>query len=141
MYMLRVSFVAHGHKNIVGKHNSTLELTTENQLTRRGTCIVGVDAELALSDLSSDIKSAVKSSETVIELRMTVEGHTETVIGHGAQGLTYDDSTSMVARTSNYQCDRTLMVSANKAASNLNRAFITKLQNPNSLLRCVLTFK
>ncbi|MFO7837304.1 MAG: DUF371 domain-containing protein [Candidatus Thorarchaeota archaeon] len=139
--MPKVSFIAHGHRNIVGKHKTTLELTTEEKLTPRGTCIVGVRGELALTDLSSEIISLVKSEDTVIELKMTVQGYTETVTGHGAKGLTYSDDTSMVARTSTYQCGRTLMIRADKAASDLNRPFIDALQKPSSILECILTFK
>lgn len=139
--MLKASFIAQGHKNVIGEHDTTLELTTEDSLTRRGTCIIGVSTNLALADLSPEIKQAAMSEVTIIELEMTVKGFTEIVTGTGAKGLSYSDNTSMVVRTSTYQCGRTLMIQADKAASDLNRSFIEALQDSSSILQCDLTFR
>lgn len=138
--MRQVSFIAYGHKNVVADHKTTLELTSQDFLTTQGTCIIGVRAGLTLKALDNDIKELVRSADTAIRLRLTAEGLTDEVVGHGSPGLTYEDSTSMVARTSNFECGRTIMVGADKAASDIRRDLIERLRQPQTQLRCELTF-
>jgi hypothetical protein len=138
--MRRVRFNAFGHQNVIGEHESTVELTSEDFLTSQGTCIVGVRAGLTLNELDSEIKQLASSESTEIKLRMTVDELTEEVTGTGGSGLTYSDSTSMVARTSSYECGRTLMINADKAASDLNRDFVKKLKDNSIVIDCDLIF-
>ncbi len=138
--MQRVQFKAYGHENIVGKHKTTVELTTEKHLTKQGSCIVGVCADIALSDLGSEIKRLASKSSTKITLKMSVEGYSEEVSGTGSPGLQYLDSTSMVARKSSYECGRTVMVNADKAASDLSREFVKRLRRPDAVIDCELVF-
>ncbi|MFW9798031.1 MAG: DUF371 domain-containing protein [Candidatus Thorarchaeota archaeon] len=138
--MQRVQFKAYGHENIIGEHRTTVELTSEDHLTKRGTCIVGIRAGITLDQLDSTIKQLAMSPDTQITLRMTVSGLTEEVTGTGSHGLTYTDSTSMVARTSTYECERTLMVNADKAASDLSREFIDRLKTDGVPIECELLF-
>lgn len=138
MHLIR--FKAYGHENIVGEHKTTVEITTENYLTKQGTCIVGVQATLKLPDLSSDIRELVTRDTTKIDLLMKVAGIQEQVTGTGGKNLTYSDSTSMVARTSSFQCGRTLMINADKAASDLNREFVNLLAKDGREMNCELQF-
>lgn len=138
--MQRVEFRAFGHQNIIGKHSTTLEITSERNLTKQGTCIVGVNATATLNKLDKSLKALAMLNTTRIVLRMTTDGLTEEVSGWGGPGLTYSDSTSMVARTSSYECDRTLMVRADKAASDLNRSFVERLKSPGTTLHCEVSF-
>jgi hypothetical protein len=135
-----VRFKAYGHENVIGDHRTTVEITTEDFLTKQGTCIIGVQSTLKLSDLSSKIRELVTLDSTRIVLVMKIAGITEQVTGTGGQGLTYLDSTSMVARTSSFQCGRTLMINADKAASDLSRKFISFLTEPGVELNCELQF-
>ena len=138
--MHRVDFVAYGHENIIGKHKTTVEITSENTLTLQGTCIIGVKMDQKLCDLSNDIKRMARSEHTRIHLRMKVNDESEEVVGYGSPGLTYESSVSMVARTSSYECGRTLMVKADKATSDLNRQFIAELSEPDIQIDCELVF-
>ena len=79
--MRRVQFKAFGHQNVIGEHKSTVELTSEEHLTRQGTCIIGVGASMTLNKLDSEIKELAKSEATKIILRMNVEGVVEEVLG------------------------------------------------------------
>ncbi|MCK5388859.1 MAG: DUF371 domain-containing protein, partial [Candidatus Thorarchaeota archaeon] len=45
-----VRFKAYGHENVIGEHKTTVEITTEDYLTKQGTCIVGMEANQKLSD-------------------------------------------------------------------------------------------
>ena len=138
--MQRVQFKAYGHENVIGEHRTTVELTSEDYLTKQGTCIVGVRAEISLSQMDSKIKELALQPNTRIVLRMHVEGLTEEVIGTGSPGLTYTDSTSMVARTSTFECGRTLMVNADKAASDLSREFVDRLKVDGVVIECELVY-
>lgn len=138
--MRRVQFKAFGHKNVIGEHRSTVELTSEDHLTRQGTCIVGVGASLTLNELDSGIKELAKFETTTILLKMSVDGLVEEVTGTGGPGLTYSDPTSMVARTSSHESDRTLMINADKAASDLDRDFVEKLKESGVVIDCELVF-
>lgn len=138
--MHRVRFKAYGHPNIIGEHKTTVELTSESHLTRQGTCIIGVRAEMTLDRLDSEIKQLALAKTTKIVLRMSIDGLIEEVTGSGSPGLTYTDPTSMVTRTSSYESSRTLMIHADKAASDLNRDFVKKLNNNNAVIDCQLTF-
>jgi hypothetical protein len=138
--MYRVQFQAFGHENIIGEHKTTVELTSEESLTQRGTCIVGVRSTLTLSELSPEIKQLIKLDTTKIVLIMKVNDTIERVSGRGGLGLTYSDTISMVARTSTYQCGRTLMINSDKAASDLSRKFISRLKSKDARIDCELQF-
>ena len=138
--MRRVQFKAYGHQNVIGEHKSTVELTSENHLTQQGTCIVGVSAHLTLDDLDTEIKELAQLESTTIVLKMDVDGLVEKVTGTGGSGLTYSDPTSMVARISSFECDRTLMINADKAASDLSRDFIERLKESDVVIDCELVY-
>jgi len=138
--MHRVSFRAYGHANVQGTHQTTVELTSENFLTPQGTCIVGVRSELTLKSLDEKIKKLARSETTKIILRLRVGDFSEEIVGHGSPGLTYEDAVSMVARTSTYECGRTLMVEADKAASDISRELVSKLQKLDIPIDCELLF-
>ncbi len=140
LFMHLVRFKAYGHENVIGEHKTTVEITTEDYLTKQGTCIVGVQANQKLSDLAPKIRELVTLETTKIVLVMEVEGIIEQVTGTGGQNLTYSDSVSMVARTSSYQCERTLMINADKAASNLSREFVRLLKKNGVEMNCELHF-
>ena len=138
--MRSVSFRAYGHENVVGDHRTTLELTSEDFLTPQGTCIIGIGSDLTLNRLDEEIKSLVKSEDTEIRLVLVASELREEIVGHGGEGLTYTDTTSMVARTSSFECPRTLMIEADKAAVDLSRKFISELQNPKTIIDCQIIF-
>ena len=138
--MQRLRFRAYGHTNVIGEHRTTVEITTEDYLTREGTCIIGIRADQTLSEMSARIKTLAASEKTKIILRLKAGNLVEEVTGRGDPGLTYSDTISMVARKSSFVCDRTLMVGADKAASDLNRSFVGALKNPSALIECELLF-
>ena len=120
-----VRFKAYGHENVLGEHKTTVEITTEDYLTKQGTCIVGVQATQKLSELSSEIREMVTRETTKIVLVMEVAGIVEQVTGTGGNDLTYA---------------RTLMINADKAASNLSREFVSLLTKEKMELNCELQF-
>ncbi|MEM2142419.1 MAG: DUF371 domain-containing protein [Candidatus Thorarchaeota archaeon] len=138
--MRSVSFQAFGHPNILSNHKRTMEITKEDDLTRRGNCIVAVKSTLSLADLDNEIREIARNSQTVIKLTMRVGGLIEEVVGRGDPALTYSNPVSMVVRKSSFTCGRTLMINADKSASELDREFVEQLRSRDTVVRCTLTF-
>ena len=44
---------AWGHENIMCTHRTTIEITRDKNMSKRGDCIIGVNASKACIDLSS----------------------------------------------------------------------------------------
>jgi len=126
--MFTTSFKAKGHPNIISTHRTTLMTTRDKHLSKRGDCVVAVNAERGLLDMSEDIKEAARNGETVISLRLEAGGEEFTIRGRGHPGLTYTDPSDIVVRKSGYVCGRTLMVGADKAACDIPDSFIRVLQ-------------
>ncbi|TXT56700.1 MAG: hypothetical protein BAJATHORv1_20293 [Candidatus Thorarchaeota archaeon] len=138
--MFHCSFTARGHENILATHKTTLELTSEKTLTKRGNCIVGVASSLTLDQFDQKIKKIVKSENTRIILHMNIDSVCEVIEGRGSRGLTYTDQKSMVIRKSSFECDRTLMVNADKASVDLKRDFVQLAKDPRRVILCKIDF-
>jgi len=130
---------ARGHPNITATHPTTLEITKESSLTKNGDCIVAVAATKGLKDLSVDFRRVCMNDNSRILLEFCASGIVETVLGKGSCLLTLIDSEEIVIRKSRYVTDRTLMVEADKAASDLNRHLVQELQSSSTRIRIRLT--
>ena len=101
---------------------------------------MGIGANMNLAALEDDIKTLATSPSTTIVLRLKVGDMIEEIEGHGSPGLSYRSQVSMVVRTSDYECERTLMVGANKAASDLSRSFINSVSREGVVIECELEY-
>jgi len=54
----------YGHKNIRSLHQKTIEITTEQDLTLNGDCIIGVGASCGCNDIPEKMKKLLQSSKT-----------------------------------------------------------------------------
>jgi len=133
--------LAYGHKNIQATHKSTLEITKENQLSKKGNCIIAVSTDKALADLSSEFKeNLLKESAKTIMLIEAGEV-VEVVNAFGSPRLILAHPTDMVVRKSSYICSRTLAIKADKAACDLSRKLVKKLRDPKQKVKITLTVK
>lgn len=130
--------IAQGHPNILGTHRTTFEFTKDRTLSRRGDCIIGVNASRAPSDLSSEFKQACMRDDAKITVNLEASGVKEIVHGLGSHDLSYEHTEEMVARKSSYVSDRTIMIQADKAAIDLNRRLIQVLKSNNTKLHIEL---
>lgn len=123
---------ARGHPNVLAKHRTTIELTSEDFLTRAGDCIIGICADKSPADFPKALKEALKSGK---KIRITFEcgGFKDAVTAYGDPRLTLTDKKSMVIRKSDYACGRTLCVRADKAAVDLDRRLIGELKKGKPL--------
>ncbi len=121
------TFTARGHRNIKATHRTTLEITKEADLTPRGDCIIAVGSEKGAADLSRELAEALRRGA---EATLVIEagGVTEAVHGHGDKRITLTHPTDIVVRKSLYVDSRTLMVEADKSASDLDRRLVEVLR-------------
>ena len=118
---------ARGHENVSATHGSTLEVTSDDWLTPAGDCILAVEADTTPADLDDDFVAACRSPETTITATLRAGGHEQVVEGRGHPDLTFDGDRSLVARTSTYVDDRTVMVEADTAAADVDRDLVAAL--------------
>jgi len=126
--------LARGHPNVLGTHKMTFEITKDSQLSKRGDCVIGVSANKAPFDLLSAFKQACRNEGAKITARLEAEGIVDTIQGLGNRNLTLSHPTEIVGRKSSYTSERTIMIGADKAALDLDRALIAVLKSPNTKL-------
>jgi hypothetical protein len=135
------TILAYGHKNIQATHKTTLEITKETELSKRGDCIIAVSADKAINDLSSEFKENLRTENAKITMLIEAGDIVEMVNAFGSVRLILTHPTDIVVRKSNYICSRTLAVQADKAACDLSRKLVKKLKNPKQKVKITLTVK
>jgi hypothetical protein len=138
MKMTEIIF-AYGHKNIQASHKSTLEITKETQLSKKGDCIVAVSANKALGDLNLDFKKNMCKENAKITILIEAGETKDMVHAFGSPRLILTHPTDMVIRKSNYICNRTLAIQSDKAACDLSRKLVEKFKNPEQKVKITLT--
>lgn len=121
-------FYAWGHHNVKAMHKTTLEITREERLTPRGDCIIAVKSEKSVSDLSSEVKQAIRCDSAKVTLTLKLLDIEEVISGRGNERLPLTSSLSIVCRKSDYVCPRTLMIRCDKAAVDVNRDLVEHLR-------------
>ncbi len=128
---------ARGHENVTAEHGSTLEVTSDDWLTPAGDCILAVEADTTPAAFDDAFAAACRSPAATITATLSAGGHEQVVEGRGHPDLTFDGDRSMVARTSTYVDDRTVMVDADVAAADVDRDLVAALAD-GADLECVL---
>jgi hypothetical protein len=131
--MLSDTIHAKGHRNILATHKTTLQITKEDHISKRADCIVAVSSDKSLCDLASDIKTALSTNAARIRLTIKAGHMSEVITGFGCAALSLSDSDDMVVRKSGFVSGRTLMIGADKAARDLDRAFVDKLKTSEDI--------
>ena len=132
---------AYGHKNIQAAHVSTLEITKEAQLSKKGNCIVAVSADKAVADLSPEFTENLRKENVRMTMLIEAGEVAEVVNAFGSQRLILEHPTDVVLRQSSYICSRTLAIRADKAACDLSRKLVEKLRNSEQKVKITLTVK
>jgi hypothetical protein len=129
---------ASGHPKIRADHPTTLEITKEDDLTETGDCIIAISASKGCADLSAGFSKLVKNDQTHVTLTIEAGDRTDTIRGQGSSRLTLRHPNDLVARKSNYVCRRTIMILADKSASDLDREFVKILRDSRTRIRIEL---
>ena len=135
---VRESVSGFGHENVRATHKTTLEITGEKNLSREGDCIITVGADKTFAGLSREFKEKLRKPNARLTLRIEADGISDQVTAYGSPRLILSNPTDMVVRKSEFICDRTLAVRADKAASDLSRELVDKLKNPKQKTKITL---
>ena len=135
---ITVYIEAWGHKNITATNRSTFEITKERDITKKGDCIIAVNATKGAHELSEEFKKLASSEKAKVRASIIVGDLRETIIGKGACELTFTHPTDLVVRKSCYTCGRTLMICSNKAANSFSRELVQRLKNPYQTIKIIL---
>ena len=134
----RENVLAFGHENIQATHPSTLMFTKEKHLKKTGDCIVAVAADKAVADLSVEFKDKLRKPNAKLTILIEADGLKEQINASGSPKLILTHPTDMVIRKSDYICNRTLAIHADKAANDLPRALAAKLKDPKQEVKVTL---
>ena len=126
--------LAYGHPKVLGTHRTTLEITTENFLTTRGNCIIGINASKSCANLTAKLKKVIQESGKRIEVDLRAGPFQDNFSGKGDLKLELSNSTSIVFRLSPFISDRTALIHCTKASFELDRELIRYMQDPDHTL-------
>ncbi|MBI3032774.1 DUF371 domain-containing protein [Candidatus Woesearchaeota archaeon] len=128
--MNKITFTCFGHKNILGTHRNTLEFTHDKELTLKGDCIIGIKTNY-------DIKAFEKLQPKKIKIILQVDDLEDEITAVFHQKFTHHHE--MVIRKSKFTDKRTFAITSSKAAIDINRNLIKKMQNPQQ--KMIVTIK
>jgi uncharacterized protein len=141
MCELREVIVGYGHRNIRASHRTTLEFTKDSYLSNKGDCIVAIGTDKAVADLRIEFKEKMRKPNVELIVKIEADGISEQLTAYGSQELTLTHPRDIVIRKSYYVSDRTLAVQADKAARDLPRKLVEKLQNPQQKVEITLVVR
>lgn len=122
---MRYKFHAYGHPNILATHKTTLEFTKDADLSLKGDCIAGVNADFDLEE----IKKLIKNSRNK-KIKFTIESEDKKISDVIVAELneSFDDKNEIVIRKADFVSRRTLAIRSNKAAFGLNKDLVRFLK-------------
>ena len=133
--VLRETVVFRGHPMVRALHPTTIEVTTEEDLTARGDCIIGVAADKGCEQLGEAARAAIRTAGARVRIKILVGGLQFVVKARGDPGLQLSDRHEMVVRRSSFLSERTLAVHADFAARDIPRPMIRMLTHPETVGR------
>jgi len=113
--------------------------TKDRHLTQTGDCIVAVVVDKAVADLSPEFKDKLRKPNAKLTVIIEADGLKQQIKASGSPNLILSHSTDIVVRRSDYICNRTLAIRADKASNDLPREFIKKLKNPKQEVKITLS--
>ena len=135
---MKYEFIANGHPNISGTHKTTLEFTKDEEVSLKGDCIIGVNADFDSSEIKKFIKS-LKSKKVSITIK-TISKSEFAIIKAAIFAEINPDFNSgreIVIRKTDFISERTFAVNADKSANELDRnliEFLRKRGNKTSVI-------
>ena len=121
---MQYKFRAYGHPNILGTHKTTLEFTKDSELTLKGDCIIGVNADFDLKKLKNFIKK-IKSAKLTIKIDADGGKISDTIAAEINKD--FKNKNEFVVRKSEFISERTFAIRANKSAFQIKRKLISYL--------------
>lgn len=139
--MITEEIIFYGHPNILSLHPRTLEITKDKNLSLRGDCIIGVNANKSCNELTFEIKERLKKNNTEVEVEIIVEPYSFVIKGHGNQNLSLTHPHDIVLRKSKFTCSRTLSIDCNYSSFELPREMVYLLKDNNKIGKMLINLK
>jgi hypothetical protein len=122
-----VRLTAMGHPDVTGRHEKTLELTAEDEITARATCILGVAA--------GPLPGGLPMLRGRVRLRIAAGKTSAEVEGEVNPG--YRSAERMIVRRSGQLDPETFLVNASAAAADLPAELLAGLSAPGAAIEVV----
>lgn len=122
--MEAVTLTAAGHPDVTGRHDKTLELTAEDAITARATCVLGVSA--------GPLPGELPLLRGRVRLTLAAGGVTAEVEGEVNPG--YHSAERLIVRRSDQLDPDTFLVRADAAAADLPPDLLAALAAPGAAL-------
>jgi hypothetical protein len=135
---LTETFWALGYANIQAIHPTTLMFTKDIHVSKKGDCIIAMTADKSVADLNAQFKEELRKSNAKVTVIIEAGDLREEIKAFGSPKLCLCHPTDIVIRKSDYICNRTLAICADKSSSDLPRGLIEKLQDPNQKVKVTL---
>ena len=136
-------FNAYGHPNIIGTHKTTLEFTKDKELSLKGDCIVGVNADFDLKEIKQFIDS-LKNKKITINIKTISkdEEHRKIYERISAElNADFGSDKEFVIRKTDFVSERTFATKADKAAFGLNKDLIAFLKEKKNKISVIIENK
>ncbi len=127
---------AFGHENILSTHKTTIEITKVSTLTKKGNCVIGINASKACYDLNATLKDKI-ANERKIKVTLKVDDIRDSFYGFGNKELKLLDKGDIVFRKSGYVSDRTILINCTKSSNELDRELVGRLKVPGKKLSII----
>jgi hypothetical protein len=130
-----------GHPNIVAVHPTTLMITKDRHISKKGDCIFATAADKSVEDLGDEFKGALREPNSELTITIEVGNLKEQISACGSKDLILIHPTDIVIRKSSYICSRTIATYSNKASIDLPRDIVEKLKDSKQQVKVTLTVK
>ena len=134
-------FSAYGHPNILATHKTTLEFTKDEELSLKGDCIVGIKADFDLKELVDLIRNSNKNNDKKVTIKIMSKNKKIQEKMYAELNPSFNHNKELVIRKSDFVSDRTLAISSNKAAFDLNRDLIDFLRDKKNKVSVIIENK
>lgn len=116
-----------GDPRVTARHGTTFEVTADPEISGRGDCIIGVEADRGAGSLSGEFRSVITLPDSVLLTTLTCGGITVEIHSSGSPRMTLDHPDDLVWRRSSYVCGRTIGINSEMTARTLPRDLIRML--------------
>lgn len=131
-------FWAQGHANIQASHPTTLMFTKDIDVSKNGDCIVALAADKSVTDLSAQFKEELRKPNAKVTVTIEAGNFREEIRAFSSPKLCLSHPTDIVIRKSDYLCNRTLAICADKSSLDLPRELVKRLKDPKQKIKITL---
>ena len=145
---MEYSFTCYGHENITCRHKATLEFTKDSELSLKGDCIVGVEADFSIKEIKRFVESLGHNKMITIIMETINNNYNNKIINNKKNiesndyknkkniekiyaeiNPGFDSDKEMVIRKTDFIDKRTFAIKADKAAFELDKGLIRNIAN------------